>query len=74
MLQKNRSDESDQPARRKWASTYQSPYEVVEDALRVLANGGGLTVPGALNKFSVFAQRLIPRRFVPSLVAKVSRA
>jgi short-subunit dehydrogenase len=58
----------------KWAGIYQSPEQVVEEALRVLANGGGLTVPGALNKFSVFAQRLIPRSLVPKLVAKMSRA
>ena len=73
-LRKNQNDESEQRARGKWAGIYQSPDDVVEDALRVLANGGGLTVPGALNKFSVFAQRLIPRRLVPRLVAKVSRA
>jgi len=58
----------------KWAGIYQSPEQVVEEALRVLAKGGGLTVPGALNKFSVFAQRLIPRSLVPRLVAKMSRA
>src|SRR5882762_3241492 len=57
-LRKN-GNKSEQGARRKWGGIYQSPDEVVEDALRVLANGGGLTVPGALNKFSVFAQRLI---------------
>ena len=73
-LHKNGSDESEQRARRKWAGIYQSPNEVVEDALQVLANGGGLTVPGALNKFSVFAQRLIPRSLVPRLVAKFSKA
>jgi short-subunit dehydrogenase len=73
-LQKNGTDESEQRARRKWRGIYQSPDEVVEDALQVLANGGGLTVPGALNKFSVFAQRLIPRRLVPRLVAKFSKA
>ncbi len=73
-LSKNQNGESEQPARGKWASIYQSPDEVVEEALRVLAKGGGLTVPGALNKFSVFAQRLIPRRLVPRLVAKMSRA
>jgi uncharacterized protein len=60
--------------RGKWAGIYQTPEEVVDDALRVLSNGGGLTVPGALNKFSVFAQRLIPRRLVPRLVAKLSKA
>jgi short-subunit dehydrogenase len=73
-LRKTKNGESEQPAPLKWASIYQSPEQVVEEALRVLANGGGLTVPGALNKFSVFAQRLIPRSLVPRLVAKMSRA
>jgi short-subunit dehydrogenase len=72
-LHKDGKDESERRARRKWG-IYQSPDEVVEDALQVLANGGGLTVPGALNKFSVFAQRLIPRSLVPRLVAKFSKA
>ena len=57
-----------------WAGVYQSQEEVVLDALRVLESGGGLTVPGALNKFSVFVQRLIPRKLVPRMVAKMSRA
>ena len=73
-LSKTQNSQSEQPVRGKWAGIYQSPEEVVEEALRALANGGGLTVPGTLNKFSVFAQRLIPRRFVPRLVAKMSRA
>ena len=70
---KKQSGGSAQPVKGKWAGIYQSPEDVVSDALRVLANGGGLTVPGALNKFSVFAQRLIPRRIVPRLVAKMSK-
>ena len=65
---------STQRARGDWAGIYQSHEEVVHDALRVLENGGGLTVPGALNKFSVFVQRLIPRKLVPRMVAKMSRA
>ena len=73
-LRKTQNGESEQPALKKWAGLFQSPEQVVEEALRVLANGGGLTVPGALNKFSVFAQRVIPRRLVPRLVAKMSRA
>jgi uncharacterized protein len=72
-LRKTQNGGPDQ-ARAKWAGIYQSPEEVVDDALRVFANGGGLTVPGALNKFSVFAQRLIPRRVVPRLVATMSKA
>jgi short-subunit dehydrogenase len=73
-LYKNGNDESEQRAPGKWAGIHQSPDEVVEEALQVLASGGGLTVPGALNKFSVFAQRFIPRRLVPRLVAKFSKA
>jgi short-subunit dehydrogenase len=73
-LRRNPQGVSDQSVQGRWAGIYQSPEEVVRDALRLLANGGGLTVPGALNKFSVFAQRLIPRNLVPRMVAKMSRA
>jgi len=52
---------------------YQSPEKVVNDALESLANGGGLVIPGFVNKLSIFAQRLIPRRAVPALVARMSR-
>jgi short-subunit dehydrogenase len=58
---------------RKFGFVYQSPQDVVRDALESLANGGGLVIPGFVNKVSVFAQRLIPRRAVPKLVAKMSR-
>jgi len=57
----------------RWTSASQTHVEVVQEALRTLEKGGGLTVPGALNKFIVFAQRLIPRRFIPRLVARMSR-
>ena len=73
-LRKTENATSPQRARGDWAGVYQSHEEVVLDALRVLANGGGLTIPGALNKFSVFVQRLIPRKLVPRMVAKMSRA
>jgi short-subunit dehydrogenase len=73
-LRKNQNDESEERARGKWAGIYQSPDEVVEGALQVLASGGGLTVPGALNKFSVFVQRLMPRSLVPRLIATFSKA
>ena len=58
---------------RKFGFVYQSPEDVVQEALESLANGGGLVIPGFVNKLSVFAQRLIPRRAVPALVAKMSR-
>jgi short-subunit dehydrogenase len=58
---------------RKFAFVYQSPEDIVHEALESLASGGGLVTPGFVNKLSVFAQRFIPRRTVPKLVAKVSR-
>ena len=73
-LCKNSNGDPQQPVPRKWAGIYQTPEEVVQQALQALASGGGLTVPGALNKLSVFAQRLIPRKLVPRMVAKMSRA
>jgi len=72
-LRKNENGTAPHPASGRWIDMYQSPEEVVRDALRALDNGGGLTVPGTLNKFSVFAQRLIPRKLVPRLVARMSR-
>lgn len=72
LLKKEKAD-SLRPVKGKWAGIYQSPEDVVRDALGTLADGGGLVVPGALNKFSVFAQRMIPRRVVPRLVAKMSK-
>jgi uncharacterized protein len=73
-LHKKQNGDAGQTVKEKWASICQSPEQVVDEALRVLANGGGLSIPGALNKFSVFAQRLIPRKIVPRLVAKLSKA
>ena len=58
---------------RKFGFVYQSAEDVVREALESLAKGGGLVIPGFVNKLSVFAQRLIPRRPVPKLVAKMSR-
>jgi short-subunit dehydrogenase len=58
---------------RRFGFIYQSPEKVVNDALESLANGGGLVIPGFINKLSIFAQRLIPRRAVPALVARMSQ-
>jgi short-subunit dehydrogenase len=58
---------------RKLGFVSQSSAYVVQKALESLASGGGLVIPGFVNKLSVFAQRVIPRRAVPRLVAKMSR-
>lgn len=50
-----------------------SPEAVVRDTLKALDRGGGLVVPGMLNKAAVAVQRILPRRVVPRIVARLSR-
>jgi len=60
------------PAPGKWAGIYQSPEQVVEEALRVLAQRRRASAFPALSTSSAFsAQRLIPRKIVPRLVREV---
>lgn len=63
----------EQGPRWKWPDGKQDREEVVSAALRSLAAGGGLVVPGLLNKFTIFAQRFMPRSVVPKLTGKLSR-
>jgi short-subunit dehydrogenase len=58
---------------RDFSAVYQTPEEVVRDTFKVFDRGGGLVVPGFANKIALFAERLIPRRAIPKLVAKMSR-
>ncbi len=58
---------------RDFSAVYQTPEEVVKHSLKVFDRGGGLVVPGFANKIALFAERFIPRRVVPKLVAKMSR-
>jgi hypothetical protein len=51
----------------------QDPNEVVDEALRKLARGGGLVIPRLLNKLSVFVQRFGPREAVAKLAARAFR-
>jgi short-subunit dehydrogenase len=57
----------------KWPDGKQDREDIVHSALIALENGGGLVVPGLLNKFTIFAQRFIPRSVVPKLTGKFSR-
>lgn len=59
--------------RRAVPGIYQSRDQVVQSALQALDRGGGLVVPGAINKFSVFIQRVIPRRTVAGIMSRLSR-
>jgi len=51
----------------------QSYEEVVNATLRKLAQGGGLVIPGTANKLLAFAERLIPRSQLASVVGKMSK-
>lgn len=59
--------------RKKFPGGEQSHESVVGEALRVLERGGGLVIPGAMNKFAAFAERFVPRSKVARLVKKISK-
>jgi len=59
--------------RKKYPGGEQSHEEVVSEALRVLERGGGLVIPGAMNKFAAFAERFVPRSKVARLVKRISK-
>jgi short-subunit dehydrogenase len=47
--------------------------EVVAEALKKLDEGGGLVIPGRVNRLMLAGQRLIPPNAVPKIVAKKSK-
>jgi short-subunit dehydrogenase len=59
--------------RKKFPGGEQSHEEVVNEALRVLDRGGGLVIPGAINKFAAFAERFIPRGKMARLIKNISK-
>lgn len=59
--------------RKRFPGGEQSHEAVVNEALRKLDRGGGLVVPGAMNKFAAFAVRFVPRGKVARLIKKISQ-
>jgi short-subunit dehydrogenase len=51
----------------------QGHEEVVTEALRKLDAGGGLVIPGRVNRLTAAAQRLVPPNAVPKIVARMSK-
>jgi short-subunit dehydrogenase len=49
----------------------QNPEAVVRAALAALDRGGGTVVPGVMNKLALVSQRLIPRRLVAKVTARI---
>ena len=60
--------------RKKFPGGEQTHEAVVTEALRALERGGGLVIPGAMNKFAAFAERFVPRSKVARLVKKISKS
>ncbi len=59
--------------RKKFPGGEQSHEDVVAEALRALERGGGLVIPGGMNKFAAFAVGFVPRSKVARLVKKLSK-
>jgi len=59
--------------RKKFPGGEQTHEDVVAVALRALDRGGGLVIPGGMNKFAAFAERFVPRSKVARLIKKISK-
>lgn len=62
-----------QETRGKVPGGEQGHEEVVTETLKKLDAGGGLVIPGRINRLTVLGQRLIPPNAVPKLVARMSK-
>lgn len=59
--------------RKKFPGGEQTHEEIVAASLKMLGSGGGLLVPGWVNKVASFAERFFPRRLVAKAAGKMSR-
>ena len=59
--------------RKKLPGGEQTHKSVVNEALRKLKRGGGLVIPGGVNKFAAFAERFVPRSKIARLITKISK-
>jgi hypothetical protein len=52
----------------------QRQEDVVNETLKKLDSGGGLVIPGRLNRLTVRGQRLMSLNAVPKIVARISKS
>ncbi|HBB89699.1 MAG TPA: oxidoreductase [Blastocatellia bacterium] len=72
-----RADPEDPEAhekRQKVPGREQRHEEVVSETLKKLESGGGLVIPGRLNRLTVRGQRLVSLNAVPKIVARLSKS
>ena len=72
-LRADPEEASGQERRGKVPGGEQGHEEVVAEALKKLDAGGGLVIPGRVNRLTAAAQRLIPPNAVPKIVARRSK-
>ena len=66
-------EEADSAARQKVPGGEQGHEEVVRETLQKLDSGGGLVIPGRMNRWMMRGQRLVPPNAVPKIVARMSK-
>jgi short-subunit dehydrogenase len=66
-------DEPKNSERKKVPGGEQAHEDVVAQTLKMLDEGGGLLIPGMVNKFANFIERFFPRRLVTKAIGKMSR-
>ena len=72
-LRADPEEEASQEQRQKVPGGEQGYEAVVIETLKKLDGGGGLVIPGRINRWTVRAQRLISPNAVPKIVARMSR-
>lgn len=72
-LQVAAEDVENDGERKEFPGGEQSHQEVVNAALQKLDQGGGLVIPGSMNKFAAFAERFVPRSKIARVVKKLSK-
>jgi short-subunit dehydrogenase len=68
-----KGDQPKEARRKKFPGGEQAHEDVVAQTLRMLDKGGGLLIPGVVNKFANVAERFFPRRLVTKAIGKLSR-
>ncbi len=73
-LRADPEDASAQEKRQKVPGREQRHEDVVNETLKKLNSGGGLVIPGRLNRLTVRGQRLMSLNAVPKIVARLSKS
>jgi short-subunit dehydrogenase len=66
-------EEPEEGERKKVPGSEQAHEDVVRRALQQFDRGGGLVIPGAMNKFAAFAVAFAPRSRIARLIGKMTK-